>query len=98
MYSGSFQAEIGEWALLPTPSALGRGVQQSGDAPVPIKNCLFVCYSPMELMNASLISYQSQAIQGPIPQVAAAKAGVQMCTQAPSREEVAVWNELEGEG
>lgn len=38
---------------------------------VPIKNCVcvFLCYSPIGLMNASPIDYWSLAIQGSISQV-----------------------------
>lgn len=37
---------------------------------------LLLCYSPVGLPNASTIGYQTQAIWGPIPQAAAAKAVV----------------------
>lgn len=39
------------------------------------KNFFFVCYSPMGFMNGSSIGCQSQAIQGPVPQVAAQNLG-----------------------
>lgn len=53
-----------------------------------------VCCSAVGLMNASLIGCQSQALQGSVPQAAAAKAGVQMCVQASSREIAVIWIDL----
>lgn len=59
----------------------------------PIKNFFFVCYSSVEFFNVSPICYQSQAIQGPVPQEATTKAGVlDMCT------ELATWSGLERKG
>ena len=40
------------------------------------KNCFFLCYSPVGLVNASSVGYQSWVIWGPIPRVATAKGGV----------------------
>ena len=47
---------------------------------MPINNCSgFFCFSPEGLVNTSLTGHQSQAIQGPIPWAAAAKAGTALC-------------------
>lgn len=34
---------------------------------MPIKNCFFVCYGPVGLMDTSSAGFQSQVFQGPIP-------------------------------
>lgn len=50
-------------------------------------------------MNASLINYQSQTVRGPVPQVAATKAGApDMCIGSFPREIGEAWSGLEGEG
>ena len=52
-----------------------------GSAPEPIENFFFVCYNTMELLNTSLIGYQSWVIWASISQVAATRAGApDMCT------------------
>lgn len=40
-----------------------------------INNCFFVCYSPLRLMNANLVDFQSQEFWRTNPQVAALKVG-----------------------
>lgn len=68
------------------------GVHPQGNAPVPIEICLFVCCSPVELMNASSIVCQSQEnIWGPIIQVAIAKTMLPEVCAGSSREILATW-------
>lgn len=56
------------------PSVLGPGLKLHGGrgAPMPIEH-IFVCYSPVRFVSASLIGYLSQVIQKPIFQEAVAK-------------------------
>ena len=44
------------------------------------------------------VVYESQEIQGAIPQVEASTAGAQMCIQVSSMETLAIWGRLVGEG
>lgn len=69
---GIFASSLCTW---PGLQPWGRGVPL-----VPINNCSgFFCFSPEGLVNTSLTGHQSQAIQGPIPWAAAAKAGTALC-------------------
>ena len=74
----------------------GRGV--TANAPQVIKNCFFVCYSPV---NLSPIGYQCQVIQGP-PFGWQPQPGAPKCVQAPFREVLGTWfyywHGLQGEG
>lgn len=49
------------------PVSCSRGVgERKAGAPVLIKSCFSVCYSPVGLMNASPSGYQSQVIQSAV--------------------------------
>lgn len=64
----SFQGKTGKWAFLPAPSALipgGIAVVSNG---APIKNCFFVYYSSVGLVNVIPVGFQSQLFLGPITQ------------------------------
>lgn len=55
-----------------------------------IKNC-FVCYSPVGLMNASSVGFQSSEFGKTIPQVRALKVGVQDMLSKPLQGEAGSW-------
>lgn len=57
-------------------SAGGKGRVAMTNAYAPINNWFFVCSSPVGLMNASFIGFQSLIIQGFIPWISALKVGV----------------------
>lgn len=50
--------------ILSVPSVLGLLWSRGGGAAVLAGNCFFVYYSPMRLINASPVAYQSQEIGG----------------------------------
>lgn len=62
-------------------------------APVPVKNCLFVC--SVGLINGGLTGYHSQVIWGLSLGYQPQKVGTDMCT-APSREKMETWSGIEG--
>lgn len=58
------------------------GMQLLGVASEMIKNCFFVCYSPVGLVNASSLAIRGSQLEA-CPSAAVMKAGVQgMCTRS----------------
>lgn len=68
--------KLGDRFSLLEPSALGLGVQLQGAALESTNNRFFVFYSPVGLVNASCIGYQSQVIYKPVPWAAVTEVGV----------------------
>ena len=85
MQSDLFQKKTGRCTFLPAPSRLSPGgiAAASAHMLMPIRNCFFVCYGSVGLVNANPGGYQSQVIWGPVPQAVAAKAEVtDVCTSS----------------
>ena len=72
--SQTLRHQLGKYVVKPLPgrnwemgifscsSVLGLGVLLQGRPAVPIKNLFFVCYSPVGVINASSVCYQSHVI------------------------------------
>lgn len=50
---------------------------------VSAKNCFFVCYSQMGLIDRSPVGFQSQVFLGPIPRLGSSEDRQQMCSTNP---------------